>query len=103
MALTDTAIKNTKPTDKPMRLADERGLYLSLNPNGSCWWRFDYRSGDSALDLIERQLAHAENNAVRAAYSRAEYLPERKKMMQQWADYLDKSELLQIKLRGNAA
>lgn len=41
-------------------------------------------------DLIERQLAHAEKNAVRAAYNRAEYLPERKKMMQQWADYLDK-------------
>ena len=41
-------------------------------------------------DLIERQLAHAEKNAVRAAYNRAEYLPERKKMMQEWADYLDK-------------
>jgi len=41
-------------------------------------------------DLIERQLAHAEKNAVRAAYNRAEYLPERKKMMQAWADYLDK-------------
>jgi integrase len=40
-------------------------------------------------DVIERQLAHAERNAVRAAYNRAEYLPERTKMMQQWADYLD--------------
>lgn len=41
-------------------------------------------------DIIERQLAHAEKDAVRAAYNRAEYLPERKKMMQEWADYLDK-------------
>lgn len=41
-------------------------------------------------DLIERQLAHSEKNAVRAAYNRAEYLPERKTMMQAWADYLDK-------------
>ena len=41
-------------------------------------------------DLIERQLAHSEKNSVRAAYNRAEYLPERKKMMQEWADYLDK-------------
>lgn len=41
-------------------------------------------------DLIERQLAHAEKNSVRAAYNRAEYLPERKKMMQAWADYLDR-------------
>lgn len=41
-------------------------------------------------DVIERQLAHAEKNQVRAAYNRAEYLPERKKMMQEWADYLGK-------------
>lgn len=41
-------------------------------------------------DVIERQLAHSEMNAVRAAYNRAEYLPERKNMMQDWANYLDK-------------
>jgi integrase len=40
-------------------------------------------------DVIERQLAHAERNKVRAAYNRAQYLAERWKMMQQWADYLD--------------
>ena len=40
-------------------------------------------------DMIERQLAHAERNAVKAAYCHAEYLPERRKMMQSWADYLD--------------
>jgi integrase len=40
-------------------------------------------------DVIERQLAHVERNAVRAAYHRSEYLPERVKMMQQWADMLD--------------
>ena len=40
-------------------------------------------------DAIERQLAHAERDSVRAAYNYAEYLPERQKMMQQWADYLD--------------
>lgn len=41
-------------------------------------------------DVIERQLAHSEQNQVRAAYNRAEYLPERKKMMKEWAEYLDK-------------
>ncbi len=41
-------------------------------------------------DAIERQLAHCERNEVRGAYNRAEYLPERKKMMQFWADHLDK-------------
>jgi integrase len=40
-------------------------------------------------DLIELQLAHAERNQVRAAYNKAQRLPERRKMMQVWADYLD--------------
>ena len=40
-------------------------------------------------DAIERQLAHAERNSVRAAYNFAEYLPVRRHMMQAWADYLD--------------
>jgi len=40
-------------------------------------------------DAIERQLAHAPRNKVRAAYNRAQYLPERRKMMQEWADLLD--------------
>jgi integrase len=40
-------------------------------------------------DVIERQLAHQERNAVRAAYNRAEYLRERRAMMNQWADLLD--------------
>lgn len=40
-------------------------------------------------DVIERQLAHAERNSVRGAYNHAEYMPERIKLMQWWADYLD--------------
>ncbi|MCL1890072.1 MAG: integrase arm-type DNA-binding domain-containing protein [Desulfovibrionaceae bacterium] len=40
-------------------------------------------------DWIERQLAHGERNSVRAAYNYAEYLPERRRMMQEFADYLD--------------
>ena len=43
MALTDTAIRKTKPSDKPIKLADGGGLYLLLNPNSSRWWRWDYR------------------------------------------------------------
>ena len=42
-----------------------------------------------ASDVIERQLAHAERNKVKGAYNRAGHLPERKKMMQAWADHLD--------------
>lgn len=40
-------------------------------------------------DVIERQLAHREKNAVRAAYHRSEYKAERIRMMQTWVDYLD--------------
>ncbi|MGB9152472.1 MAG: integrase arm-type DNA-binding domain-containing protein [Alphaproteobacteria bacterium] len=41
-------------------------------------------------DVIERQLAHVERNKIRAAYNHAQYLPERRKMMQWWADYLER-------------
>lgn len=40
-------------------------------------------------DAIERQLAHAERDNIRAAYNYAEHLPERRRMMQAWADYLE--------------
>jgi integrase len=42
-------------------------------------------------DVIERQLAHCERDPVRAAYNHAQYLPERRRMMQWWADYLTKA------------
>lgn len=42
-------------------------------------------------DWIELQLAHSERDDVRAAYNHAQYLPERRKMMQWWGDYLDRS------------
>lgn len=41
-------------------------------------------------DWIERQLAHCEKDGVRAAYNYAQYLPERRKMMQSWSDMLDR-------------
>ena len=40
-------------------------------------------------ELVEMQLAHKDPNEVRASYNHAKYLPERQKMMQAWADYLD--------------
>lgn len=45
--------------------------------------------GESDPPEIERQLAHAERNQIRAAYNRAQYLPERRQMMQAWSDDLD--------------
>jgi len=40
-------------------------------------------------ELIERQLAHAERDKVKAAYNHAEYLAERREMMQAWSDWID--------------
>jgi integrase len=40
-------------------------------------------------EVIEKQMAHAERNKVKAAYNHAEYLPERREMMQAWADWID--------------
>ena len=57
-----------------------------------------------SADAIERQLAHAERDGVRDAYNRAEYLSERKRMMQSWADYLDSLAVggIVIPLRASA-
>jgi integrase len=64
-----------------------------LNENKSKW--------GIHRDVIELQLAHVEKNASRAAYNFAEYLDERRTMMQQWADHLDKlktgAEVLQLR------
>jgi hypothetical protein len=40
-------------------------------------------------DIIEHQLAHAVRDPNGRAYNRTKFLPERRKMMQEWADYLD--------------
>lgn len=51
MALTDVAIRNAKPAEKPIKMTDGGGLYLLLNPNGSRWWRLDYRFGGKRKTL----------------------------------------------------
>lgn len=43
MALSDTAIRTAKPTDKPYKLSDEKGLFLLVTANGSKYWRLKYR------------------------------------------------------------
>lgn len=43
-------------------------------------------------EVVDRQLAHAQKNKVDAAYDRAQFLDERRKMMQHWADYIDAIE-----------
>lgn len=43
MALTDTAVRQAKPKDKPYKLGDSQGLYLDVRPGGSKLWRMKYR------------------------------------------------------------
>jgi hypothetical protein len=40
-------------------------------------------------EIVDRQLAHGPRDKVASAYDRAQFLAERKKMMQDWADYID--------------
>jgi hypothetical protein len=42
MPLTDTAVKNIKPGAKPVKLFDERGLFILVTPTGGKWWRLKY-------------------------------------------------------------
>lgn len=51
-----------------------------------------YESGKFQTEWIERQLAHVDTNTVRAAYNSAEYLGQRRSMMNWWSDYLDAVE-----------
>src|ERR1035441_6197590 len=43
MSLTNTAIRNVEPSNKHIRLFDERGLYLEVSPTGGKWWRLKFR------------------------------------------------------------
>ncbi len=54
-------------------------------------------------DWVEMQLAHSEKNDVRGAYNAAEYLVPRRRMMQDWADFLDGNKVVQLKKRGQSA
>ncbi|EAT3018844.1 DUF4102 domain-containing protein [Salmonella enterica subsp. enterica serovar Suelldorf] len=52
MALTDTAIRKIKPTEKFFKITDSTGLYLLIKPNGSKLWYMKYR-----IDGKEKKLA----------------------------------------------
>ena len=43
MPLTDTSIRNAKPSEKSIRFYDSHGLYLEVSPAGGKWFRFKYR------------------------------------------------------------
>lgn len=45
MALTDIKVRTAKPTDKQYKLTDGNGMHLLVHPNGSRYWRLQYRFG----------------------------------------------------------
>jgi integrase len=79
MGLTDTAIKRSRPAEKPYKLADGKGLYLLVNPSGSKLWRWKYRyEGKEKLmpfgaypdvSLADARLRNAEARSLLAAGS----------------------------------
>jgi integrase len=86
----------SRSRSRPMSENTVNGGLRRLGYTGTEMTGHGFRSMASTLlneqgwnrDAIERQLAHTERNSIRAAYNHAEHLPERRKMMQAWADYL---------------
>lgn len=66
MALTDTAIRNSKPKAKPYKVTDGQGLYLLVNPTGSKLWRVKY-----SIHGVERKLALGSYPEITLAEARA--------------------------------
>lgn len=91
------AFPSPRSLERPMSENAITAALRSLGYDGDTMTAHGFRSTASTLlheqgwpsDVIERQLAHKEANAVKDAYNRAQHLPERRKMMQAWADYLD--------------
>jgi integrase len=82
---------------RPMSDGTVRTALRTLGYNKDSMSAHGFRTTASTLlneqgwspDAIERQLCHMPRDQVRAAYNRAQYLEERRRMMQAWADYLD--------------
>ncbi len=87
---------NRDDRTKPMTVHTMRQALKNLSWSGKYSPRATRTTGSTRLnemgfsgDWIERQLAHSEPNSVRRSYNHTDYLIDRAKMMQQWADYLD--------------
>jgi hypothetical protein len=80
--LSDTRIRGVKPRAKRFKLFDGEGLFLIVTPQGGA--------------MVASTLSLVRQREVRVAYNAAQYLVERRRMMQSWADYLDG-----LKFKGN--
>ena len=89
--------KHTPDGSKPISVGAVRDMLRALGFTKEEATAHGFRSMASTIlnengqnsDWIERQLAHVEGNRVRAAYNYADFLPDRRRMLQWYADYLD--------------
>ncbi|PRP71117.1 integrase [Chromobacterium amazonense] len=72
MALTDVKVRQTKPTEKPVKISDSNGLYLLVKPNGSKLWRYKYRMADATGTIRENVYAIGEYPTLSLSEARAE-------------------------------
>ncbi len=75
MPLTDAAIRQVRPTEKPQRLFDGKGLYLEVAPSGGKWWRLKYRRGGK-----EKRLSLGTYPSVTLIAARLAAIAERQKL-----------------------
>jgi integrase len=92
----DYVFPNLGTPKKPMgastlnKVFDEMGWGDKFTPHGARSTASTALNAQGwSADAIERQLAHAERDLVRAAYNHSDFMDERQRMMQAWADYLD--------------
>ncbi|RLB81912.1 MAG: integrase [Deltaproteobacteria bacterium] len=71
MPLTDTKIRNTKPSTKPIKLTDSNGLLIEIKPNGNKYWRYRYRiAGKENLYAIGQFTTKLDPNHISLATAR---------------------------------
>ncbi len=80
MPLTDTRIRTTKPSNKPIKLTDSGGLYLEVRTSGSKLWRYRYRIGGKANIFAigayfnDKRAGHVSLDAARGERDKARVL-----------------------------
>ncbi|MBL0229492.1 MAG: integrase family protein [Moraxellaceae bacterium] len=97
MPLTDTFLKTVKYTrtdNKPQREYDTDGLYLEITPKGVKKWLMKYKRPITAKENrlsfgTYADVSLKDARKKRGAYLRTQFMPERHKMMQWYANYLD--------------
>src|SRR6478609_1276798 len=94
MPLTDTAVRNAKPCDRPLKLFDARGLYLLVQPKGGKLWRLKYRFGGK-----EKLLSFGSYSEVSLKEARLK----RDKAREQLRDGIDPSQLRQATKAAHVA